>query len=106
MVQEFLEKLQVKEGTYIFAAVTRGGMDGIAHDQIRNILSPKYLVVSARFSFHFPASNQTSYAPAPLSEQQKLFSMNQQLIKQTIEQINHFDKIKTSNSPFMGYSRN
>lgn len=98
MVKEFLEKLNINKDTYIFTVSTCGGMAGNTHNQIRSIFRKKNLNISAEFSFHFPANNQTRYAPQPLSEQQKLCKSNIFFVTQAIEEIKEFNKIKVNSS--------
>ena len=74
LVVEFLKRLPVKPGAYIFSVATYGGMVGAAHARVKRILAARGIALAAGWSVRMPGNNIGLYAPPLEADQAKMFS--------------------------------
>ena len=86
-VADFLKQIKVKPQTYIFTAATFGGLPGLAHTQVKEILENRGLSLAAGFSVCMPGNYAPLYgAPAP-QKQEKMFWKEKERIKKIVSAI-------------------
>lgn len=73
MVRRFIEKLEIKKNSYVFAIATYGGMVGSPFSDIRKILSKKEVELKSAFTVNMPGSDILLMAPATEEEKKKCF---------------------------------
>ncbi len=73
MVKKFVENLQLKKNTYVFAIATYGGMVGSPFSEIKRALKKKDVNLSAAFTINMPGSDVLLMAPASEEEKSKCF---------------------------------
>lgn len=87
IVADFLKQIKVKPQTYIFTAATFGGLPGLAHTQVKEILENRGLSLAAGFSVCMPGNYAPLYgAPAP-QKQEKMFWKEKERIKKIVSAI-------------------
>lgn len=101
MVKEFLQKVNISNESYVYSVVTCGGMEASTHSQIRKILKKKGNIVSANFTFIYPANNQTSYPPATDEQSKEIIKKNNYEIKEAIDIIRLKQKKSYKSNPIM-----
>ncbi len=81
IVVDFLRKLKLNQGQYIFAVVTYGGLAGGTLQQIERELARKGLKLSAGFGIAMPGNYTPLYGAKPLAVQNKMFEREYSKVK-------------------------
>ena len=101
IVSDFLGKLNVPKGTYVFAVTTCANVAANVLDQMKGKLKKKGLKLSSGFIIKMP-SNYTPFGEAaPAEKQQKLFAKELEKVKEIAEIVkeNRVTKIENSKLP-------
>jgi len=73
IIADFLKQIKVKPQSYIFAVATLGGLPGLAHTQIKEILKKRGLSLAAGFSVLMPGNYTPMYGAIPQEKQEEMF---------------------------------
>ncbi|WFR58809.1 EFR1 family ferrodoxin [Anaerocolumna sp. AGMB13025] len=88
MVKKFVENLQLKKNTYVFAIATYGGMVGSPFNEIKRALKKKDVNLSAAFTINMPGSDVLLMAPASEEEKIKCFKEEKEQVLKISSIIN------------------
>ena len=87
IVVDFLKKLKVKSGTYIFSVATLGGLPGRAHYLARQILKARGLELAVEFSVVMPGNYTPLYGAFSDEQQKEMFGEEKIKIKQIAQSV-------------------
>lgn len=94
MVLDFAEKLKLDKDAYVFAVSTQGGVPGISHKQLEDVLAVRGIKLSAVFGIPMPGNYQVMYPPQSSESQQKRFAAQKELVNKIVESVNTKEVIK------------
>jgi len=81
IVVDFLKRIKVKQGAYVFSLATLGGLPGMAHSQAREILKERGIELAAGFSVLMPGNYTPLYGAKPEEVQQEIFKNEKARVK-------------------------
>jgi ferredoxin len=81
IVAEFLKKVVIKQGAYVFCAATLGGLPGRAHTLSRNILRGRGIDMACGFSVQMPGNYAPLYGAELKERQDEIFLREKQKVK-------------------------
>ncbi len=87
LVKEFVKSLEFHKDQYMFTVVTKGGSQGIAIDQLNDILSKRLKRLSAGFYLNMPGNYIPMYEVASQERQEKVFENARQRLDEMAETI-------------------
>ena len=96
LVKEFIEKLKIKKGTYVFTVVTFGASAGASIAQLEKLLMNKGIKISAEFKMKMPGNYQVMYAPFSEAKQKQCFENEKEKITEIVNAINNKEIVKSS----------
>ena len=82
IVADFLKKVEVKKGAYIFAVATFGGLQGRAISLAKRILWERGLILSSGFSVMMPGNYTPLYGAIDEDRQKKMFEAEKVKVKE------------------------
>lgn len=87
MVLEFINKLDIRLGTYVFAIATCGGSVGNALGQLEEALNSKGTSLAASYKIKMPDNYQIMYSPPPEEKRNQLFKAQEEKIVDIVKDI-------------------
>ena len=87
VIAEFLKKVAVKRGAYVFCAATMGGLPGRAHTLARNILKERGIDMAAGFSVQMPGNYTPLYGAKPEEQRDRMFGNEKQKVKDISQRV-------------------
>lgn len=73
IVMEFMARADLPARAYLFSVCTMGGMAGVSHGRLRDVLKARGLELAAGWSLTMPGNCITLYPPPKEARQKKLF---------------------------------
>jgi len=98
---DFLKRVIVKRGAYVFCVATLGGSQGRAHSQAQEILKKRGIELSAGFSVFMPGNYTPLYGAEPEDAQQKVFAKEKTRIKEIAHFVRARKKAIMEEKPFL-----
>lgn len=96
LVKEFVEKLSLLKGAYVYTVVTFGQSAGASISQLKKLLSDKEIKLSAAFKMKMPGNYQVIYAPYSDEKQKKCFDNEKEKIIGIVKSINNSELVEFS----------
>ncbi|MFA5276627.1 MAG: EFR1 family ferrodoxin [Candidatus Omnitrophota bacterium] len=101
IVADFLKKVEVQQGAYVFTLATLGGLPGMAHTQAREILNKRGIGLACGFSVLMPGNYTPLYGAKPEDAQQKMFEKEKIKIKEIAGYVRERKKGRMEQEPFL-----
>ncbi|MBN1621894.1 MAG: EFR1 family ferrodoxin [Endomicrobiales bacterium] len=95
IVVDFIKKLNVDPGTYIFTAATYGGMLAYSLKILQKLLKERNLELSAGFSINMPGNYVPLYNVWSEEKQKQIFDKAKTKIKKIVDTVNAQERYKT-----------
>ena len=101
IVADFLKRVKVKEGAYVFTLATLGGAPGMAHSQAQKILKDRGIKLAAGFSLVMPGNYTPLYGAKPKDAQEIMFKNEKVRIKAIARFVRERKKDIIEQKPFL-----
>lgn len=101
IVADFLRRLKVKQGAYVFSVATLGGLPGLAHSQAEELLKKRGIELAAGFSVLMPGNYTPLYGAKPEEAQQKIFRKEEARVKEIARLVREGKKSVFEQSPLL-----
>lgn len=98
---EFLNRLKVNKGAYVFSVATMGGLPGRAHALSRRILKKRCIELAAGFSVAMPGNYTPLYGAIPPERQQERFEKAKLRVKEIAAFVRGRRQSTFEESPFL-----
>ncbi len=82
IVADFLRRVKIRPGAYVFSVATLGGMPGRAHSLAKEILRKRAIPLSAGFSVRMPGNYTPLYGAIPEESQTQEFQEEKLKVKE------------------------
>ncbi|MFA6217761.1 MAG: EFR1 family ferrodoxin [Candidatus Omnitrophota bacterium] len=82
LVADFLRKVKILPGAYVFSVATLGGLPGRAHSLAKEILRKRKIPLSAGFSVRMPGNYIPLYGAIPQERQNQEFAKEKLKVKE------------------------
>ncbi|MBE6072218.1 MAG: 4Fe-4S ferredoxin [Clostridium butyricum] len=89
---DFLKKLNISNGTYIYTVANYGGLPGKALDQCRDILKDKNIILSSGFLINMPGNYIIGYGAKSKQAQEKLFAKEKKKVNDIVNFVKNRKK--------------
>jgi ferredoxin len=87
LVADFLKKVKIRPGAYVFSVATLGGLPGRAHSLAKEILQKRKILLSAGFSVLMPGNYTPLYEAIPEERQNEEFKKEKVKVKEIAQII-------------------
>jgi len=98
-VVQFINHLQVKPETYLFALAVNAGQPAATLLQLQKLMSTRGKSLALGYSFVMPSNYTPWGGPGPIDAQQRLFNKAQEKVKAIAETILRGDRKKVDRGP-------
>jgi len=96
LVKEFIEKINIPKGVYVYTVVTFGAAAGASITQLENLLTDKGIKLSAAFKMKMPGNYQVIYQPYSTKKQKKCFENEKEKIDTIVKSINNNEVVEVN----------
>jgi ferredoxin len=87
IVADFLRRVRISPGAYVFSVATLGGMPGRAHSLAKEILRKRNIALSAGFSVLMPGNYTPFYGAIPQEKQDEEFKKEKIKVKEIAQAV-------------------
>lgn len=101
IVADFLKQVKLKPQAYIFSVATLGGLCGLAHTQIKDILKQRGLSLALGFSVPMPGNYTPLYGAMPLEKQEEYFRKEKLRISSIVNAVKEQKRGRIEEQPFI-----
>ncbi|MBN1405412.1 MAG: EFR1 family ferrodoxin [Candidatus Omnitrophica bacterium] len=101
IVANFLKNVKVKQSAYVFSLATLGGLPGLAHSQVQEILKKRGIELAAGFSVLMPGNYTPLYEAISKDKQQEMFEKEKIKIKEIAASVRERKKTIMEQKPFL-----
>jgi ferredoxin len=101
LVADFLKKVKILPGAYVFSVATLGGMPGRAHSQAKKILKKRGIALSSGFSVLMPGNYTPLYGAIPQEQQDREFQQEKIKVKEIAAKVREKEAGIIEEKPFL-----